>query len=823
MTTNIASFIPSNDVAIKEFDGEFKTLIHQKLELTQFAVDNSADGIAWIKPNGSFSYANKAMCQMLGYTLEEFCSLHIWDIDNSAMLSQSIWSDRWEQLKITNKVLIDSELHGLDGSLYPVEFSLNYIEFEGEEYSFAQARDITHRKQTEVALAKSESLFRGLVENTNDLIYIMGLDGVFNYVSPQVKIILGYSGTELIGKSAIEYIHQDDQHILMDAIPQLLTTKQSLSGMELRVMRKDGAWCWLVYSSSPMLDTDGTIIGIQGIGRDITTEKALLYERKQVEASLAASRQKHYNLIQSIDGIVWEYDMATERFSFVSDCAKAILGYSLSDWLSQADFWQNCLHSDDLDVALSTRNKAINDHHNYELEYRMITAEGQIVWIYDVSTPLYDNDGCFVAMNGLFINISDRKQSEIELYQTNNRLKSMVDELQQATRLKDDFLATMSHELRTPLNAVLGMSEALQEEVFGSLNLRQLKSLKTIERSGRHLLELINDILDVSKISAGKLELDISTVNVNALCKSSIAFVKQKALNKQIQLDLHLSPGVSSMVIDERRMRQVLINLLNNAVKFTPSGGRVSLSINLWDQEADGIDTPGVSLAVTDTGIGIDSADYQRVFEPFVQLDSSLNRNFEGTGLGLALTRQIVELHGGQIRLKSEVSKGSCFTIYLPHDCLISAEDNESLSTFDSLGSNLSQITIDTTAQALILLAEDNESNVLTLSSYLIAKGYQMLIANNGKEAIEMALNYHPRLILMDIQMPGMDGLEAIIKIRQLPEFANLPIIALTAMAMTGDREKCLLAGATDYISKPVNLKQLHTTIEQHLNGTKLC
>ncbi len=812
----MSSFISSDD----EVSKEFKILLHQNLEFSQFALDNSADGIVWIKPNGSFSYANKAMYQVLGYTLAEFCCLHIWDIDDLAMLSQSIWSEQWEQLKVTKQILIESELYGSDGSRYPVEFSLNYIEFEGQEYSFAQARNINHRKQTEIALAKSEAQFRGLVENTNDLIYIMGLDGIFSYVSPQAKKILGYLGTELIGKSAIEYVHPADQNVLLAAIPQLLSTKQCQSGMELRVMRKDGTWCWLVYSSSPMLAVDGTIIGIQGIGRDITTEKALLHERGQAEASLAAARQKHYNLIQSIDGIVWEYDLTTERFIFVSDRAKATLGYSISDWLSQADFWQNCLYPDDFDLALNTRNKAINDHHSCELEYRMITADGQIVWIYDIFTPVYDDDGYLVLMNGLFINISDRKQAEIELCQTNDRLKLIINELQQATRLKDDFLATMSHELRTPLNAILGMSEALQEEIFGSLNLRQLKSLKTIERSGRHLLELINDILDVSKISAGKLELDISTISVNNLCKSSLAFVAKKALDQHIQVDIHLSPGVSSLAVDERRMRQVLINLLSNAVKFTPFGGHVSLCINLWDQGADGINTPGVSLAVIDTGMGIDHADHERVFEPFVQLDSSLNRNFEGTGLGLALVRQIVELHGGQIGLKSEVGKGSVFTVYLPHNCLASttAENDQCFATFDSLGSNTSQSTVDTTAQTLILLAEDNESNIITFSSYLIAKGYQMVIANTGEEAIKMALEHRPKLILMDIQMPGMDGLEAIIKIRQLPELTNLPIIALTAMAMAGDQEKCLLAGATDYLSKPVRLKQLHTTIEQHLN-----
>jgi PAS domain S-box-containing protein len=512
MTTNSDSSRTSDYEAIEEFDNDSQALVYRKLKFTQLAVDNSADGIAWIRPDGSFCYGNKAMCRILGYTSTEFCSFHIWDIDDLAILSQTAWSDHWQQLKATNQVLIESKHYGSDGSRYPVELSINYVEFEGEEYGFVQARNITKRKQAEIALAKSESQFRGLVENTSDLIYIMGLDGMFSYVSPQVKTILGYSTAELIGESAIEYVHPDDQHVLMAAIPKLLATKQSQSGMELRVLKKDGTWCWLVYSSSPMLATDGAVIGIQGIGRDVTTEKALLHEHEQAEISLAVSRQKYYNLIQSIDGIVWEYDLATERFSFVSDRAKTILGYALDDWLSQANFWQNRLHPDDLDLALDKYNKAINDHRGCESEYRMITADGRVLWIYDISEPVYDADKRLVATSGLLINISDRKQAEIDLHQTNNRLKLMIDELQQATRLKDDFLATMSHELRTPLNAILGMSEALQEEIFGSLNFQQLKSLNTIQRSGKHLLELINDILDVSKISAGKLELDISTV-----------------------------------------------------------------------------------------------------------------------------------------------------------------------------------------------------------------------------------------------------------------------------------------------------------------------
>jgi predicted ATPase/signal transduction histidine kinase len=265
------------------------------------------------------------------------------------------------------------------------------------------------------------------------------------------------------------------------------------------------------------------------------------------------------------------------------------------------------------------------------------------------------------------IAIHERKQVQLDLHLTNQQLESTIQELQHATRLKDEFLATMSHELRTPLNAILGMSEALQEDIFGAINPRQLNAISTIEQSGQHLLSLINDILDVSKITAGKLALNITQVSLTELCQSSLILIKQQAIDKQIQINTELPADLAPIAIDERRMRQVLINLLNNAVKFTPTGGTVTLAVRIEPIKILA-QTAGYALcfAISDTGIGIASTDLTKLFHPFIQIDSSLNRKYAGTGLGLVLVKQIVELHGGNVTIDSEVGRGSCFTVTIP-------------------------------------------------------------------------------------------------------------------------------------------------------------
>jgi signal transduction histidine kinase/CheY-like chemotaxis protein len=393
-------------------------------------------------------------------------------------------------------------------------------------------------------------------------------------------------------------------------------------------------------------------------------------------------------------------------------------------------------------------------------------------------------------------------------------------ELEQATRLKDEFLANMSHELRTPLNAILGMTEGLQEKIFGDVNKQQLKALGTVEKSADHLLALINDILDVAKIESGNITLDYSCVSVQQLCLSSLSFVKQQALKKKIQLQTHIPPHLPDVCVDEIRIRQALLNLLTNAVKFTPEGGTVTLSAAVIAvTDADASRPPHLQIAIADTGIGIAPENISKLFQPFVQVESALNRQYEGTGLGLALVQKIVELHGGQIGLTSELGKGSCFTIDLPYqpDVELDLPAANSSDAHESELTGLPAIAPTAARSTLILLAEDNSANVATISSYLTAKGYCLLCTDNGQEAIDLALFHHPDVIVMDIQMPVLDGLDAIEKIRQQPSLREVPIIALTALAMAGDQERCLVVGADEYLSKPVQLKQLESVIRKLL------
>ncbi|MBK8902301.1 MAG: response regulator [Anaerolineaceae bacterium] len=548
--------------------------------------------------------------------------------------------------------------------------------------------------------------------------------------------------------------------------------------------------------------------------------------------------------------------------------------------------------------------------------------------------------------------ITERKRAEAALEAERTQLARRVEErtadlrtanaeLARAARMKDEFLASVSHELRTPLNAILGISEALQEEVFGSMNEKQLGSLRSIEESGRHLLALINDILDLSKMEAGKLELELAPMPVELVCQSSLRMIKQNAHKKNLHIHSSFDSQVTTLMADERRVKQILVNLLSNAVKFTPEGGNIGIEV-IGDTEAN-----AVLITVWDTGIGIADEHLQQLFRPFVQLDSRLSREYAGTGLGLSLVLRMMELHGGSVAVDSKVGQGSRFTVSFPWlgvsplveqlserhlpemptllspwrqvvvvDDMLSqsqlARYFEEISipvTIVPLGPNalarvveeqpdlvvltvpladrsglellramrasvqlarvpvmaampadeqvqaearalgadycllkpftraqmsmaLQTIAVErngfgqqetAAANPVILLAEDHEANINTFSSYLIAKGFDLILARNGLEAVARARADKPDLILMDIQMPQMNGLEAMRRIRADEDTAvsQVPIIAVTALAMPGDKEACLDAGANGYLSKPVSLRRLVETIQNHLHSTQ--
>jgi CheY-like chemotaxis protein/nitrogen-specific signal transduction histidine kinase len=424
-------------------------------------------------------------------------------------------------------------------------------------------------------------------------------------------------------------------------------------------------------------------------------------------------------------------------------------------------------------------------------------------------------------------------------------------ELARAARAKDEFLATMNHELRTPLNAVLLYAESLQTQLPGPLNERQLRAVSGIRESAQHLLLLINDILDVAKMDAGKLSLDIASCSVENVCHSSLRLVAEMAQKKRLGLHFHRDPIVSKLDADERRLKQMLVNLLSNAIKFTPEGGKIGLEVN------GDADNNTVFFTVWDTGIGLSADDSKKLFQPFVQLDSSHARQHGGSGLGLFLVYRMAELHGGGISVSSELNQGSRFTISLPwhqrrqafhiegrpsqavesllttHADADAALGGVSETSNHRLGSvvteleQLSQLTqIPQFTPPLladhvpsVLIADDNEANIRVMTDLLQGWQCRVLVARTGVEAVQQTKEERPDLILMDIQMPEMNGLDAIRLIRAEPQSSRIPIVALTALAMPGDREQCLAAGADDYISKPIQIERLTEVLNARLQS----
>jgi PAS domain S-box-containing protein len=413
--------------------------------------------------------------------------------------------------------------------------------------------------------------------------------------------------------------------------------------------------------------------------------------------------------------------------------------------------------------------------------------------------------------------LAERKLAEEALLQSYAGLEWRVKErtadlkkanldLEQALRIKDEFLASMSHELRTPLNAIIGLSESLAEQVAGPLNEKQQRYIHTIGESGHHLLELINDILDLAKIEAGYMELNINLIQVEMLCQSSIRMIKELAQKKSLLISFEMESNALTVSGDERKLKQTLVNLLGNAVKFTPAGGNIGLKVTTHPNER------AISFTVWDNGIGIAADQIPLLFKPFVQLDGGLSREYAGTGLGLALVDKMINLHGGTVSVESEKDRGSSFTITLPWESqsLPAAAEKmpQSVETSTKVRGR---------GVGSILLVEDTEEIIILLNDYLTHKGYTVSIARNGAEGVIFALQEQPDLILMDVMMPIMDGLQATRKIRTEPTLKDIPIIGLTSLAMPGDYDNCIAAGMTNYISKPVELKKLISMITQYL------
>ncbi|MBD2039399.1 GAF domain-containing hybrid sensor histidine kinase/response regulator [Microcoleus sp. FACHB-672] len=390
----------------------------------------------------------------------------------------------------------------------------------------------------------------------------------------------------------------------------------------------------------------------------------------------------------------------------------------------------------------------------------------------------------------LYAELQQQKQTLED--RVSERTQALYDALiaaQAASRAKSEFLATMSHELRTPLTCVIGMSGTLLRWSFGQLNQKQRSYLQTIHDSGEHLLHLINDILDLSQVEAGKTVLNISELSLSQLAEQSLEALKEQAAKNGVELksELRLEPSQDLFIADERRLKQILNNLLSNAVKFTPEGGGVTLRI--W------LDSNAALFQVEDTGIGISENQRPLLFQKFQQLDTSYQRKYGGTGLGLALTKQLVELHGGWVEVESTLNVGSTFTVWLPAQPL---RVPSSTVNQDGLSVNSENL------QGRIVLVEDDDDTATSICDTLTAAGYQVVWMIEGSTAIEQIEVLQPTAVIIDMELPGMDGYEIIYHLRQSPAMQQIKVLVLKEKARTDNQEYCLAAGADDYLVKPI-------------------
>jgi PAS domain S-box-containing protein len=526
--------------------------------------------------------------------------------------------------------------------------------------------------------------------------------------------------------------------------------------------------------------------------------KAEIRMRKTAEASIRASEERYRTLVNSSP----QYIMSTDsegRIEFINRTVpglneKDVLGTPIYKYLPEKFHFEV--------RSVLERVFATAETGTYETEGP--GPHGSVAYYSTVVAPV--KTGSRVTSAILIANdITERRKVELDLVRAKEAAES-------GNRAKSDFLATMSHEIRTPMNGVIGFTNLLLET---PLNTEQKEFCEIIKKSGEGLLELINDILEFSKLEAHKVRLEQRLFDLQSAIQTAVAFVSRKAADKRLKLVINFSEASNLKVIgDEIRLRQVLLNLLDNAIKFTEAG-KVTLDLQVESCQKHLFK---FRFSVTDCGIGISPEKIQLLFQKFTQIDASTKRRFGGTGLGLAISKQLVELMGGELGVESEPNHGSTFWFTLP---LIVEADGENLllSREKSLAATRSVASPETLSRARILVAEDNPVNRLVLVRMLERLRCTVALAEDGKEAIQ---KYRPELydcVLMDCNMPNMDGYEAASIIRKSEdEDHHIPIIAVTANAMNGDRERCLAAGMDDYISKPIQRPELERLLEKYLS-----
>src|SRR6185312_6912787 len=561
-----------------------------------------------------------------------------------------------------------------------------------------------------------------------------------------------------------------------------------------------------VVSVTALRDSEDGIIGYLLIGTDNTARKQVEAEQMLLDQRL---RDQHFytrSLLESnIDAL-----MTTDPRGIITDVNKQMeeLTGCTRDELIGAPFKN---YFTDPALAEAGINRVLTEGRvtNYELTVR--ARDGTLTVVSYNATTFHDRER---VLKGVFA--AARDVTELKLIEQKLQLKNV--ELEEASRMKSEFLANMSHELRTPLNAIIGFSEVLGDGLIGSLSDQQKKFIGDIFSSGKHLLSLINDILDLSKVEAGKMMLDLESVQIASLFENSLSIVKEKAHARHISLALNAPRELGSIRADGRKVKQIIYNLLSNAVKFSTDGGEVTLQATTVPRAEVGSLRDGavgrvfpladnqfaefLEISVTDGGIGISPEGLEELFKPFSQIDSGLARKYQGTGLGLAMIKLLSELHGGTLAVESEVGKGSRFTVWLPlRTGDESAREDET---------SVTRPVVVSPGDRIALVIEDDFKSADLIRLQLETEGFKILHATSGEAALLLAEKHALTLITLDLMLPGMDGWELLGRLKQMPAMKHVPIVIVSIVA---DRNKGFALGAAAVMQKPLSRQELYDSL----------